>query len=756
MREPILFGQLVEIADPGQRVRFLRQVCTGDALLKSRLEGLLDAADRMGSFLEAPVLDHRRCPRATTLTDAPHPTTSYGAPAEAKEDTMLFPEPAMTNHDRVIDTLKPYLEPSDRPESMGRLGHYEILQVIGQGAFGIVLKAHDTRLERPVAIKVLLPALASTSPPRKRFLREARTAGSIRHENVIGIHSVDELPLPFLVMEFVDGIDLQAYLDDCGPLSADLVAPIGLQVLAGLAAAHQANIIHRDLKPSNLLMVRGTPLRIRITDFGLARTVDDASKTQTGLIAGTPLYMSPEQAQGQTLAPSSDLFSVASVLYTLITGRPPFRASTALGVMKRVCEDTPRPILEIIPETPSWMVSIIEKMHAKDPRGRFLTAQEAYAAWADAYARWKSTSPVPPSVPTRTSPPLLSKTRHPAENKKTGSPVFLSNRFRIAIAFCCVALLAIAILVMSKPFITVSTPSQVALSPERQSVNPSPPSPQTQSETGRAGLTSLPESPLSQPTSTPPEPQESFRYLLGATREQLMTWANQQQDRFIIESLNPRHGTNPTQIDAVSVRNVLGSKWELHDVLDDGADYQQNWERFRPAWRMPILADPDQQVRTLFLWVADIPYWRSFVGARDHVLGQHNERSVEQFFPSSLFCCHLVHGERWTLTQAPLPGVQVETLPELLAAQLSEQMKTYRDRGWWPVRMMQHVGFAEPRFAVVFSENPDQLKWDYAEYPNEKLFLQAIQEQTVQGLIPKSIATSVHDLNLKFRVVWKE
>jgi hypothetical protein len=425
-------------------------------------------------------------------------------------------------------------------------------------------------------------------------------------------------------------------------------------------------------------------------------------------------------------------------------------------VMKRVCEDTPRPILEIIPETPSWMVSIIEKMHAKDPRGRFLTAQEAYAAWADAYARWKSTSPVPPSVPTRTSPPLLSKTRHPAENKKTGSPVFLSNRFRIAIAFCCVALLAIAILVMSKPFITVSTPSQVALSPERQSVNPSPPSPQTQSETGRAGLTSLPESPLSQPTSTPPEPQESFRYLLGATREQLMTWANQQQDRFIIESLNPRHGTNPTQIDAVSVRNVLGSKWELHDVLDDGADYQQNWERFRPAWRMPILADPDQQVRTLFLWVADIPYWRSFVGARDHVLGQHNERSVEQFFPSSLFCCHLVHGELWTLTQAPLPGVQVETLPELLAAQLSEQMKTYRDRGWWPVRMMQHVGFAEPRFAVVFSENPDQLKWDYAEYPNEKLFLQAIQEQTVQGLIPKSIATSVHDLNLKFRVVWKE
>jgi len=331
MREPILFGQLVEISDPGQRARFLRQVCTGNVRLKSRLECLLDAAERMGSFLEAPVLDPRLRPPVATRTDLPHTTTFRWSLSEPQEDTMLFPDPPMTNREHVIEILRPYLEPGNRPESCGGLGHYEILQVIGQGAFGIVLKAHDTRLERPVAIKVLLPALASTSPPRKRFLREARTAGSIRHENVIGIHSVDELPLPFLVMEFVDGIDLQAYLDNCGPLPADLVAQIGLQVLSGLAAAHQANIIHRDLKPSNLLMVRGTPLRIRITDFGLARTIDDASKTQTGLIAGTPLYMSPEQAQGQTLAPSSDLFSVASVLYTLITGRPPFRSSTALG-----------------------------------------------------------------------------------------------------------------------------------------------------------------------------------------------------------------------------------------------------------------------------------------------------------------------------------------------------------------------------------------------------------------------------------------
>ena len=749
MREPVLFGQLMEISDPSQRACFLREACSGNAALRSRLEHLLAAAGRMGSFLESPVLPHGALTPTLAVQDTTRTKTSFWSPHAPEEQAMLSPDLPDPTRETAIELLKPYLEPSDRTESHGRLAHYEILKLVGQGAFGLVLKGFDTRLERLVAIKVLLPALATTSPPRKRFLREARTAASIRHENVIGIHSVDEQPLPYLVMELVDGIDLQAYLDDSGPFPAQEVAQIGLQVLAGLAAAHQSGIVHRDLKPSNLLLVRGTPLQIKITDFGLARTIDDASQTQTGQIAGTPLYMSPEQAQGRTLTPASDLFSVGSVLYTLITGRPPFRSSTALGVMKRICEDTARPIAEIMPETPPWMIAMINKLHAKNPQERFSTAQEAHTAWADAWAR----STLQPTHPLSTPSPSFSFPTVNSDNNRStaSSPSSRSKRFQKSLAVGCIGLLTISVIWFVQNFASFNKPTPIAVAPPIQSVEPPPAKRDAPPSTSPSDPQAPTASPPVLPTSTSTEAEESFRVLLGATRQQLTNWANQQQDRFIIESLNPRHGTNPSKIDAIAIHNPLGSKWELHDVLDDGADFQQNWARFRPAWRMPLLED--NEVRTLFIWVADIPYWRTFVGRRD-VMQQYQDRSVEQFFPSSLFC----HPNEalWTLTQAPLPGLQIETLVDISAVELPDQMTTYSNRGWRPLRLMQHVGFAEPRFAVVFAENPDQLKWEYAEYTSETLLLKAIEQQRSKPLLPKSISSSVLDSNIKFRVLWSQ
>src|SRR5438128_5028683 len=135
-------------------------------------------------------------------------------------------------------------------------------------------------------------------------------------------------------------------------------------------------LIHRDIKPANILLENGVD-HVKITDFGLARAADDASLTQSGFIAGTPMYMAPEQAQGDALDHRADLFSFGSVLYVMCSGRPPFRASTTLAVLKRVTEDTPRPISEIIPEVPRWLCDIIAKLHAKKPEERFQTAKEA-------------------------------------------------------------------------------------------------------------------------------------------------------------------------------------------------------------------------------------------------------------------------------------------------------------------------------------------------------------------------------------------
>ncbi len=192
-------------------------------------------------------------------------------------------------------------------------------------------------------------------------------------------------------MEFVPGETLQQRLDRVGPLEVPDVLRIGRQIAEGLAAAHAMDLIHRDIKPGNVLL-EGGHQKVKITDFGLARAADDASISQSGIIAGTPMYMAPEQAEGQTLDQRADLFSLGSVLYQMVSGRPPFRATTAVAVLKRVAEDKPRAIREIIPETPQWLCDIIAKLHAKDPDDRYQSAREVADVLADCEAQLKANS----------------------------------------------------------------------------------------------------------------------------------------------------------------------------------------------------------------------------------------------------------------------------------------------------------------------------------------------------------------------------
>ena len=258
----------------------------------------------------------------------------------------------------------------------GVVGHYDVLKTLGVGGFGVVVKAFDQKLRRVVAIKMLRSDLAATSPARKRFVREARAAAAIRHENVVQIYAVEEGLVPYLVMEYVPGKTLQQHLDETGPLAAAEVARVGAQIARGLAAAHDTGVIHRDIKPANILLEWADGPRVKLTDFGLARAADDASLTQSGMAVGTPPYMAPEQARGERTDHRADLYSLGSVLYTMTTGRPPFRAPNTRAVLKRVAEDTPRSIREVMPETPAWLCAVIARLHAKQPRDRFQTARE--------------------------------------------------------------------------------------------------------------------------------------------------------------------------------------------------------------------------------------------------------------------------------------------------------------------------------------------------------------------------------------------
>ncbi len=272
--------------------------------------------------------------------------------------------------------IRGWLDPTDDPRSMGRFAGYEIVGIVGHGGMGIVLKGFEAALNRFVAIKILAPRLATNGGARKRFAREAQAAAAVRHDNVIAIHRVDEWHgLPFLVMPYAGGISLQKRIDSDGPLSIEQTLRVGVQIASGLAAAHAQGLIHRDIKPANILLEQGVE-RVTITDFGLARAADDASVTRTGVIAGTPQYMSPEQAEARQLDARSDLFSLGSVLYAMATGRPPFRGAGSFEVLKRIVNDSARPMREIQSSVPEWFENIVDRLHSKSPNDRPTSAGE--------------------------------------------------------------------------------------------------------------------------------------------------------------------------------------------------------------------------------------------------------------------------------------------------------------------------------------------------------------------------------------------
>jgi len=291
-----------------------------------------------------------------------------------------------------------FLSPPSHPEMLGQLGRYQIESVIGAGGMGIVLKGFDTDLNRPVAIKVLAPHLAHSGAARQRFAREARAAAAVVHEHVVAIHNVEsERDFPFLVMQYVPGRSLQERVECEGPLAVEEMLRIGMQAAAGLAAAHAQGVIHRDVKPANILLENGVE-RALITDFGLARAADDASLTHSGIVAGTPHYMSPEQARGDTADARSDLFSLGAVLYFMAAGYPPFRAERAVAVLNRICHDRHRPISEVRPQIPDELADVIDRLLEKKPDRRFASADDARRALADVLQqlqsprRWRSKS----------------------------------------------------------------------------------------------------------------------------------------------------------------------------------------------------------------------------------------------------------------------------------------------------------------------------------------------------------------------------
>jgi serine/threonine-protein kinase len=261
---------------------------------------------------------------------------------------------------------------SDAPQRYRRLGKYELHQLLGEGAMGIVWKAYDTVLRRYVALKLLSASFRKTKDMHERFLREARAAGAIQHANIVTVYDLGEAEGQlFIAMELVEGRDLSDMIALRDPLALERKLDIAIEVLIGLHFAHQRGVIHRDVKPSNVRVMPDG--RVKIMDFGIAR-LQKADATGSGAIVGTPTYMAPEQITNGAITPATDVFSVGCMLYELLCYQRPFEAESVHGVLYQVLTTEPRPLRTVAPSIPAALERVVAKAMNKVPHERYESA----------------------------------------------------------------------------------------------------------------------------------------------------------------------------------------------------------------------------------------------------------------------------------------------------------------------------------------------------------------------------------------------
>ena len=315
---------------------------------------------------------------------------------DADLDETFIPRSGVRSRDVPLH----FLQPATDPAYLGRLSHFDVMRVLGRGGMGIVLEAFDSKLQRHVALKVLDPDLADDELSRQRFCREARSAASITHENVVAVHQVEKSAddgLPFLVMQLISGESLEQRLIREKQLPLQEIVRIAMQTAHGLVAAHSQGLVHRDIKPGNILLEPPHD-RVKLTDFGLARIVDDVKLTRPGFVTGTPLYMAPEQAMGEEADYRSDLFSFGAILYEMCAGEPPFAGNSALAILRQIAEVKHKPLRELNPDLPEWLVRTVDQLLEKKPEDRIQTAAHLAELLDYEWALMKTSSDDVPAV----------------------------------------------------------------------------------------------------------------------------------------------------------------------------------------------------------------------------------------------------------------------------------------------------------------------------------------------------------------------
>ena len=338
-----LYHSALEV-EPGRREAFLKEACAGDESLFEEVTSLLAQEGKSEGLFEAPALEV--------------------VAKELAQDEAQKPQQNLTGQ---------------------TLSHYRIEKKIGEGGMGVVYKARDTHLDRFVAIKVLPPERVADTERKRRFVQEAKAASALNHANIVHVYDIDQADgTDFIAMEYVAGKTLDQRIGHRG-LRLNDALKYAVQIADALAKAHSAGIVHRDLKPTNIMVNEDGV--VKVLDFGLAKlteqvqadesastlTVDAEGRpiTEEGVIVGTVAYMSPEQAEGKKIDARSDIFSLGSVLYEMVTGQKAFQGTSKMSTLSAILHQEPKPVSGITPTIPADLEKLINRCLRKDPAKRF-------------------------------------------------------------------------------------------------------------------------------------------------------------------------------------------------------------------------------------------------------------------------------------------------------------------------------------------------------------------------------------------------
>jgi eukaryotic-like serine/threonine-protein kinase len=345
-----------------------------------------DVADRLHRLMDA----ERAKPKAAApVAERTSPNPAFAAPAAAAAASTAAASAAAASATGGANVTA-------AASAEQRLGRYQLEREIGRGAMGIVYLGRDTAINRMVAIKAIPLASefsdAELVEARSRFFREAETAGRLNHPNIVTIYDVgEERGLAYIAMEYLKGRHLSDYAKSDSLLEPRKVLEVIGRTAEALGFAHKQQVVHRDIKPANLMYDSSTDI-LKITDFGIAR-LSGAGSTRTGIVLGTPSFMSPEQLEGRTVTGHSDLFSLGVSLFQLLTGQLPFTADSMTGLMQQIAEAPHPPLRAFRPDLPACVETVVDRALAKNPDARYDSGAHMAAALEDCRSRIPSGLP---------------------------------------------------------------------------------------------------------------------------------------------------------------------------------------------------------------------------------------------------------------------------------------------------------------------------------------------------------------------------